>query len=42
MVSPTFISWLIGFGSKMKVISPQWVVDSVRGTLSEVAGLYDR
>lgn len=42
MVSPTFISWLIGFGSKMKVISPQWVVDSVRGTLLEVAGLYDR
>jgi hypothetical protein len=28
-VSPTFLSWIIGFGSYSKVISPEWVADEV-------------
>jgi len=28
-VSPTFISWVIGFGQLATVVSPAWVIDEV-------------
>jgi len=28
-VSPTFLSWIIGFGSAAQILSPEWVVDEL-------------
>ena len=40
-VSPMFLSWIIGFGAKAKVLHPQWVADKCadlcRETLSQYA-----
>ena len=40
MVSPTFISWALGFGSKLKILSPDWVVDRLVQTANEALALY--
>ena len=26
-VSPLFLSWLLGFGTKARILYPQWVID---------------
>ncbi len=40
MVSPTFISWALGFGGKLKILSPAPVAESLRQTASEALELY--
>ncbi len=40
MVSPTFVSWALGFGGKLKIASPAWVADRLVETASEALGLY--
>lgn len=35
-VSPNFLSWVIGFGSDMKVLSPQNIVDEVKALAESV------
>ena len=39
-VSPTFLSWLIGFGNRAKVISPDWVIDEMRCLMKQVEEQY--
>lgn len=34
-VSPTFLSWIIGFGAGALILSPQWVADEVRNLALE-------
>ena len=40
-VSPMFLSWVIGFGSKAKVLYPQWVADQCRDLCRECLNLYE-
>ena len=40
MVSPTFISWALGFGGKLKITSPSWVADRLVQTANEALELY--
>lgn len=40
-VSPTFLSWIIGFGAGALILSPQWVADEVKNLALEVAEMYD-
>lgn len=40
-LSPVFLSWLMSFGAKVKVISPQRLVDMVKETAKEVIGQYE-
>ena len=40
MVSPTFISWALGFGGKLKILSPASVAEALRQTASEALDLY--
>lgn len=40
-ISPPFLSWLIGFGNKAKVISPPWVIDEMKCLMSEVTSQYE-
>ena len=39
-LSPVFLSWLLSFGSRVKVISPQSLIDTVKKTAKEVLGQY--
>ena len=39
-VSPIFLSWLMGFGSKAKILHPQSVVDSFRNLCREALDQY--
>lgn len=39
-VSPTFLSWIIGFGAGALILSPQWVADEVRNLALEVTKMY--
>ncbi len=39
-VSPTFLSWIIGFGAGALILSPQWVADEVRNLDLEVTKMY--
>jgi predicted DNA-binding transcriptional regulator YafY len=39
-VSPMFLSWVIGFGAKAKVLHPQSVVDSCRAMCLEALQQY--
>ena len=41
MISPTFYSWVLGFGNKMKILSPQNVADEAARLASEVVSVYD-
>ncbi len=40
-VSPMFLSWVIGFGDKAKILSPQSVVDQCKALCQEVFAQYD-
>ena len=40
MVSPTFVSWALGFGGKLKILSPDWVADELVQTANEALELY--
>lgn len=39
-VSPTFLSWIFGFGIGVRIISPQWVVDEVKEYAFQIAEMY--
>lgn len=41
MISPTFFSWVMGFGNKMKIISPDYVAHELAKTASEILELYE-
>lgn len=40
-VSPHFLSWVMSFGKKAKIISPEPVVDKMRSFLQEVQNIYE-
>lgn len=40
-VSPLFLSWVIGFGSKAQILYPQIVIDECRALCKEVLGQYE-
>ena len=40
-VSPMFLSWVIGFGSKAKVLYPQWVVEECKQLCQESMSQYE-
>ena len=39
-VSPMFLSWVIGFGSKAKVLHPAWVAEECRKLCMESMNQY--
>lgn len=39
-VSPMFLSWVVGFGSKIKILHPQSVVDACKSLCQEVMSQY--
>ena len=41
MVSPTFYSWIMGFGDKMKVLSPEPVANRVKSLAEELIRCYE-
>lgn len=41
MVSPTFFAWVLGFGERMKIVSPQSVADALVATAKGALSLYD-
>lgn len=40
-LSPVFLSWLMSFGARVKVISPQKLIDMVKKTAKDVMGQYE-
>lgn len=40
LVAPTFYSWVFTFGDKMKILSPQKVVDEMKALVDSVKNLY--
>ena len=40
-LSPVFLSWVVGFGAHMRILSPPVAVSALRGLLSEVVSQYD-
>ena len=41
MISPTFFSWIMGFGSKMKVLSPEPVAERIKELSREILETYE-
>lgn len=41
MVSPTFFSWVLGFGDKMKIVSPDHVAERAAQLAASVVAMYD-
>jgi predicted DNA-binding transcriptional regulator YafY len=41
MVSPTFFAWVLGFGGRMKILSPDFVAEQAASIAKEVVALYD-
>ncbi|MBE6667170.1 MAG: WYL domain-containing protein [Ruminococcaceae bacterium] len=41
MISPTFYSWVLGFGNKMKILSPQNIADEALKIAKEVVESYE-
>ena len=41
MVSPTFFAWVLGFGGRMKILSPESVAEEARRIAMEVVERYD-
>lgn len=41
-VSPHFLSWVMSFGDKAKIISPQGTVDEMKNLLESVKSVYDK
>jgi predicted DNA-binding transcriptional regulator YafY len=42
MVSPTFISWVLGFGGRIKILSPVPVADMLKRTAREALERYEK
>lgn len=42
MISPTFYSWVLGFGNKMKILSPDYVADEAAQIASEIVEMYKK
>ena len=40
-ISPMFLSWVIGFGSKAKILYPQSVVDACKSLCREAMSQYE-
>ena len=40
-VSPTFLSWILGFGARALVLSPEWVADEVYNLAMEAVRQYE-
>lgn len=40
-VSPTFLSWTIGFGDGAIIVSPEWVADEIKRLALETANMYE-
>jgi predicted DNA-binding transcriptional regulator YafY len=41
MVSPTFFAWVLGFGAKVEIVSPQSVRDELLSNLRKMAERYE-
>ncbi len=41
MISPTFFSWVLGFGNKMKILSPESVQKQAEQVAREVVAVYE-
>ena len=41
MVSPLFFSWIAGFGNKVKILSPQNVIDDFKKLIAEISKNYE-
>ncbi len=39
-VSPVFLGWLVGFGSKAEILSPDFVVDEMKELIKQIADKY--
>ncbi len=39
-VSPVFLGWLVGFGSKAEILSPDFVVDEMKELIMQIADKY--
>jgi predicted DNA-binding transcriptional regulator YafY len=42
IVSPQFISWVLGFGAEVEVLRPQSVIDELQNTLQSVKTVYEK
>ncbi len=42
MISPTFFSWVLGFGNKMKILSPDDVAQQAADLAAEIVELYTK
>lgn len=40
MISPNFISWVVSFGNKIKILSPQSVIDTFKETVQSALAVY--
>lgn len=40
-LSPVFISWLMGFGAKIQVVSPQKLIDEIKSFSKDILSLYE-
>ncbi|MBO5939408.1 MAG: WYL domain-containing protein [Clostridia bacterium] len=41
MVSPTFFSWVLGFGSRMRILSPESVAEEARNIAKSIVDTYE-
>ena len=41
MISPTFFAWVLGFGGKMKIVSPERVAEALVATAKDALSQYD-
>lgn len=39
-VSPVFLGWLVGFGSKVEILSPDFVVDEMKELIKQLSNTY--
>lgn len=42
MLSPNFYSWVLGFGNRVRVVSPDFVADKISALAKEVAAMYEK
>ena len=40
-VSPHFLSWIMSFGKKTKIVSPDYVVEKMYNFAKDIAGIYE-
>jgi predicted DNA-binding transcriptional regulator YafY len=41
-ISPMFYSWLMGFGSRIQILSPQWVREDFQSRVREILSVYEK